>query len=173
VARHRAVGRAEDFRMSERQSERMPLTKAAEFLLDECRMVLPGIQALFGFQLIAVFNDGFSTKLTARDQQLHLFAIGLVAIAVVLIMAPAAYSRQRGVREVTEGFLRIASRLLLISMLPLAIAICLDFYLIAGIIIGDAAAPLAGGLFAIFLLFWFALPRVRALERLMGSGDAS
>jgi hypothetical protein len=28
-------------------------------LIEEARMVLPGIQALFGFQLIAVFNDGF------------------------------------------------------------------------------------------------------------------
>jgi hypothetical protein len=159
--------------MTERHSERMPLTKAAEFLLDECRMVLPGIQALFGFQLIAVFSDGFTTKLDARGQQLHLFAIGLVAIAVVLIMAPAAYSRQTGVREITERFLRIATRLLLMSMLPLAIAICIEFYLIAGIIIGGSAALLAAALFAIFLIFWFALPRVRALERLLGSGDVS
>ena len=159
--------------MTERHSERMPLTKAAEFLLDECRMVLPGIQALFGFQLIAVFSDGFNTRLNARGQQLHLFAIGLVAIAVVLIMAPAAYSRQTGIRDITERFLRIATRLLLMSMLPLALAICLDFYLIAGIIVGDRAGLLAAGLFVVFLVFWFALPRVRALERLMGSGDAS
>jgi hypothetical protein len=157
--------------MTEPESERMPLTKAAEFLLDECRMVLPGIQALFGFQLIAVFSDGFSTKLDAYGQQLHLFAIGLVAIAVVLIMAPAAYSRQTGVRDVTQNFLRIATRLLLMSMLPLAIAICIDFYLIAGIIIGEPAGLLAGGLFFIFLLFWFGLPRVRALQRLLGSGE--
>ena len=32
-------------------------------LLEECRMVLPGIQALFGFQLIAVFNAAFWEKL--------------------------------------------------------------------------------------------------------------
>ena len=28
-------------------AERIPLTKAVELLLEECRMVLPGIQALF------------------------------------------------------------------------------------------------------------------------------
>jgi len=63
-------------------------------LLEECRMVLPGIQALFGFQLIAVFNPAFSEKLHWYEQCLHLTAIGLVAIAVALVMTPAAYHRQ-------------------------------------------------------------------------------
>jgi len=39
--------------------EDLPLSKAAQLLLEECRMVLPGIQALFGFQLIVVFNSRF------------------------------------------------------------------------------------------------------------------
>jgi hypothetical protein len=46
--------------------EELPLSKAAEYLLDECRMVLPGIQALFGFQLIAVFNSSFELKLSGN-----------------------------------------------------------------------------------------------------------
>jgi hypothetical protein len=43
--------------------EHLPLSKAAQLLLEECRMVLPGIQALFGFQLIAVFNARFAERL--------------------------------------------------------------------------------------------------------------
>ncbi len=61
------------------EKEKLPLSKAVEFVLDECRMVLPGIQALLGFQLIVVFNPGFDQKLTAFDQRLHLLAIGLIA----------------------------------------------------------------------------------------------
>lgn len=34
-------------------------------------MVSPGIQALFGFQLIAVFNSRFAEELTEREQRLH------------------------------------------------------------------------------------------------------
>ncbi|MDQ2943358.1 MAG: hypothetical protein M3R21_06785 [Candidatus Dormibacteraeota bacterium] len=41
-------------------------------LLNEGRMVLPGIQALFGFQLIAVFNQTFSQRLSPAEQYLHL-----------------------------------------------------------------------------------------------------
>jgi len=53
-------------RREERQE--LKLSEAAQTLLDECRMVLPGIQALFGFQLIAVFNDRFKHDLSQLDQ---------------------------------------------------------------------------------------------------------
>ena len=50
-------------------AETLPLSKAAEHLLDECRMVLPGIQALLGSQLIACFNEGFAVRLDAAEQR--------------------------------------------------------------------------------------------------------
>jgi hypothetical protein len=56
--------------MPTEKREELTLSKAAEYLLDECRMVLPGIQALFGFQLIAVFNTGFDERLTSSERQL-------------------------------------------------------------------------------------------------------
>ena len=40
------------------------LPELVSHLLEECRMVLPGIQALFGFQLVAVFNQAFWEKLS-------------------------------------------------------------------------------------------------------------
>ncbi len=158
---------AENPNIDGERKESLPLSKAAEYLLEECRMVLPGIQALFGFQLIAVFNPGFAQKLSTPEQQLHLLAIGLVAVAVALIMTPAAYHRQEGARVVTETFLRLSTRLLLWSMLPLAIGICLDFYLIARIILKGTLVPLlAVLLFAVYAGLWFALPRSRRLKRM-------
>ncbi|HEX2386013.1 MAG TPA: DUF6328 family protein [Candidatus Binatia bacterium] len=154
------------------EKEALSLSKAAEYLLEECRMVLPGIQALFGFQLIAVFNQSFGEKLSSGEQALHLAAIGLIAVAVALVMTPAAYHRQAGGRVVTEHFLQISTRLLLWSMLPLALGISIDFYLIARIILGTfAVAFLAAVLLAVFILLWFALPRVETLKRLMARGE--
>lgn len=150
------------------RSEKLSLSKAAEYLLEECRMVLPGIQALFGFQLIAVFNPGFAQKLSGAEQSLHLLAISLVAIAVALVMTPAAYHRQAGPREVTEAFILVSTRLLLWSMLPLAVALCLDLYLIARMILDDIAVLLTVALFLVFLILWFILPRVKAVQRLIG-----
>src|SRR4051812_36555548 len=142
------------------EREQVPLSKAAQYLLEECRTVLPGIQALFGFQLVVVFNQGFSEKLSHAEQRLHLVAIGLLALAIALIMAPAAYHRQRGPREVTSAFVTLASRLLLASMAPLAVSICIDFYLVCHIIFPGPVVPgLAAALFTTIVVLWFVLPR--------------
>ncbi len=50
------------------RAEELSLDSAVRHILEECRMVLPGIQALFGFQLIAVFNEGFAQKLSVLEQ---------------------------------------------------------------------------------------------------------
>lgn len=131
-------------------------------------MVLPGIQALFGFQLIAVFSPGFEQKLGHVEQGAHLGAIGLVAIAVAMIMTPAALHRRAGARQVTARFIRLSTRLLVWSMFPLAISICIEFFLIARVIIaGSIVAFLTGALLAVFILLWVILPRVEALQKLI------
>jgi Family of unknown function (DUF6328) len=123
--------------MSESESKEEPLSldSVARLLLEECRMVLPGIQAIFGFQLIAVFNEGFSDKLTPGEQELHLAAIISTVVAIAAIMAPAALHRQLEAFSVSHRFIRMATRLLLLSMLPLTISLSLDVYLIAKIIL--------------------------------------
>lgn len=129
-------------------------------------MVLPGIQALFGFQLVVVFSPGFSEKLTRPEQLVHFVAITLIAVAVAIIMTPAALHRGTGSKLVTDTFVRLSASLLGWSMAPLALGICLDFYLIARVIIGTRlVALLSVGLFAIFILLWFVLPRARALQK--------
>jgi len=159
---------AEQTDMDTEPKEELSLAQAAEYLLEECRMVLPGIQALFGFQLVAIFNQRFGQLLSATEQKLHLLAIGLVAIAVALVMSPAAFHRQQGARIVTETFLQVSTRLLLWSMLPLALGICIDFYLIARIILDSVVVPfMSAALLAVFVVLWFALPRVRSLQRLI------
>ena len=47
------------------------LSDSVTHMLEECRMVLPGIQALFGFQLVAVFDSTFWTKLDRLEQVIH------------------------------------------------------------------------------------------------------
>ncbi|HZX30979.1 MAG TPA: DUF6328 family protein [Rhodocyclaceae bacterium] len=137
------------------RQEELPLSQAAQHLLEECRMVLPGIQALFGFQLIAVFNDGFSSKLQDPEQYFHLGAIVLVAVAMALVIAPAAYHRQALPKTVTAHFLALSSRLLLWSMFPLALGVTMDFYLIARIITRHES--IAAGLSALLLILFFGL----------------
>lgn len=152
--------------MGSREKETLPLSEAVTHLLEECRMVLPGVQALFGFQLIAVFNSTFRERLTSTEQIIHLVAIGLVTMAVALIMTPAAYHRQTNPEEATKTFIRLATYLLLCSMFPLMVGITLDFYLIARLILENNILSL---LLSIALMIWFAtlwffLPRLKRLR---------
>src|ERR1700674_1041889 len=73
--------------------------------IEEARMVLPGIQALFGFQLIAVFNERFR-QLPTPEQAMHFAAILLIALAIALIMTPAAYHRQVEPGSVSAFFVK-------------------------------------------------------------------
>jgi hypothetical protein len=143
------------------RKEEIKLDSAAGHLLEECRMVLPGIQALFGFQLIAVFNDGFGEKLSSGQQQLHFVALILVALSAGLVMAPAAVHRQSQQRAVSERFIWLSSWLLLLSMFPLAVGLSIDVYLIAHIVFEAelVCVAFAAALFAILMALWLALPR--------------
>jgi hypothetical protein len=139
--------------------QKEPLSEVASHLLEECRMVLPGIQALFGFQLMAVFNAKF-WEITASHRVIHLFASALVAIAVALVMTPAAYHRLALQNAVSQPFIDLSSRLLLCSMFPLLLGTCLDFYLIATMILGNEwwGLGLCLTLMCIFMGLWFGLP---------------
>jgi hypothetical protein len=54
-------------------------------VVEEARMLLPGLQALFGFQTIAVFNQRFD-ELALLERNSHLVALTLVIISVALLL---------------------------------------------------------------------------------------
>ena len=140
---------------------RESLEEEATHATDEARMLLPGVQAVMGFQLMAVFNQRFEL-LGAAEQRVHLAAFLLLVLAMALIMAPAAYHRQveRGV--LSRRFVDLASRLLTWALLPLAAGVALDTYLL-GILILDrpsAAMAVAGAVAVVLAGLWLALPRL-------------
>lgn len=123
-------------------------------------MVLPGVQAILGFQLIVVFNQRFEETLSQIERALHCAAFLLVAIATCLLMTPAAYHRIAQRHTVDAAFLRLASHLLACAMLPLATGLSLDAYLLCRLILDTTigAGIIAAALFAAFVGMWYALP---------------
>lgn len=132
-------------------------------LEQEARMVLPGIQTLFGFQLIAVFNQGFRTELSHIEQIIHLFSLLLVAISAVLVVAPAAYHRQAN-HQISTHFIALSSSFLAWAMAPLALGTCLDIYLVTRMILISRFLSLfvAVIIFSLYAWIWFILPKMRA-----------
>ena len=149
--------------MTARHDRREPLEPEIDHILEESRMILPGIQALFGFQLIAVFNPHFAELLPRPGQLLHLTAIVLVAGAVALIMAPAAYHRQAERDRVSRFFARYASRMLTLALTPLSLALAIEVSLVTFAITQWVfpAASLGVALVVLYVALWFLYPRFR------------
>jgi uncharacterized BrkB/YihY/UPF0761 family membrane protein len=130
-------------------------------------MVLPGVQAVLGFQLIAVFNQRFQ-ELSAGEQLLHLAAFLLMALAMGLLMTPAAYHRQVERGCVSRRFVDLSSTLLTFAMLPLIAGVCLDTYLIARLILKEHELAMIVAVGTALLLggLWYGLPAIcRRLTR--------
>src|SRR6266516_2905515 len=142
--------------------QELSLNDATSHVLEECRTVVPGMQALFGFQLIAVFSSAFREQISSVERVVHLVAILLVTIAIVLVMAPAALHRQMEPMAVSRRFIAISSRLLMASMAPLAAGICLEIYIVSRVILGTSAgaAIIAVLSLGVFVVFWLVVPRV-------------
>lgn len=138
-----------------------PLDKIAQHLEEEARMVLPGIQALFGFQLIAVFNQKFN-DIPKSDQYSHLAALLCTTLAIILVLTPAAFHRQAEPTKISERFCKLGSKLLSLSMIPLMLGICLDLFVVTNVILENALASLtvAGIVLAALAYSWFIFPQM-------------
>ncbi|CAN5505281.1 DUF6328 family protein [soil metagenome] len=156
--------------MAKIESPRIPLAEQKQFeqslgeqlntVQQEARMVLPGIQTLFGFQLIVVFSDRFKSSLSADEQLAHLAALLLIALAVILVLTPTAYHRQAS-HQISEHFVKLSSSFLAWAMLPLAIGTWIDIFIVSRVIAESTVwASVVGLLFAIlFIGLWLILPR--------------
>jgi hypothetical protein len=136
-------------------------------------MVVPGMQALFGFQLIAVFSAGFPTALGPGERRLHLAAIALIVVAIGLVTAPAAFHRRAEPWVVTSGFVLVSSRLLAWSMVSLALGMSADVYLVARVVLESrpGAAAVAASLLLVLFVLWFAVPRRWAMRDGRANGE--
>src|SRR6202790_4715841 len=84
-------------------------------VLTEARVIIPGNQALLGFQFAVVLQRGFGEP-APWLQWVHLGSLSLLAVSTVLLLTPAAYHRIVEHGEDTEGFCRIANVLVVSSM---------------------------------------------------------
>jgi len=135
------------------------LSDAISHLLEECRMVLPGIQALFGFQWIAFFNQRFA-DVSQANQSLHLGATAIVAVSAALLMTPAAYHRTARGRAISEHFISLSTRLILAGMFFLSLGIAIDFYVISSFVVKSLAVcfSFAVLVWLILISLWFIYP---------------
>jgi len=156
-----ALRRKPENPMSE-TSNRTSLKSKLEQMLTEARVIIPGGQALLGFQLIAVLTKAFN-ELPATFKYIHCAGLCAVALSVVLLMTPAAIHRLAFHGEDDPDFFRIGSRLVVAASIPLAIGISAAVAVVFFKTTDDAKIAFAAGLAALFGLlgFWLVYPLSR------------
>ncbi len=124
-------------------------------------MILPGIQALFGFQLIAVFNPVF-TSLSEPLKDLHFAALLLTILAAALLITPAAYDRQRNTACVSCEFIALVTRLIALALIPLLLSLSFDTFIIGTMVLHNfyLAGVVATGCATTMIMLWFVMPRI-------------
>jgi hypothetical protein len=154
------------------EMEKTPLKDRVEQVLTEARVVLPGVQALLGFQLATMLMDGFD-KLPQSSKYIHVISLLLLGLCVILLMTPASYHRivERG--EDTESFHSLASVLLLVVMIPLPLGICGDLFVVLRKATDSISISAGVALLILFFFFglWFAFPAYRRSQLASGSTD--
>lgn len=130
-----------------------------DYVLTEARVVLPGAQALLGFQFVIILTSAFAS-LPASVKALHGLSLGLIAVATILLIAPAACHRLvYGGEEIAE-FHKIASRLVLSATVFLALGLSADVHVVTyKITENDAlASALAAASAGVLFGFWHVWP---------------
>lgn len=135
-------------------------------VMTEARVVLPGAQAMLGFQFITFFEKSFEA-MPLYIKAVHLACASLIALAVVLLMTPAAFRRVAEGGEESERLVRVASWCVVGAMIPLAMGMAGDFFVVTMKITGELsiAAPAGSIALAVFLTLWFGYTLLRRRQR--------
>jgi hypothetical protein len=152
-----------------------PLDAKIEHMLTEARVILPGAQALLGFQLVVMMTKAFDT-LPVTMQRVHLLALMSLAVAITLLIAPAAIHRLTFQGTDDPRMYSLGSLLNTAALLPLAGAIGCDIWVSFGRLIPGRTLPLVAALAttALLLTLWYLVPlSLRRLYRRRGSHSSA
>jgi hypothetical protein len=128
-------------------------------IIEEARCILPGLQAVFGFQTIAVFNERF-TELATYAQVCHLVGLCLLVVAMGMLMTPAVYNRAQHGRA-TSRMLRISRKSIRGGLIPLAVGLSLDMLTVMSLATDSLALSIVAAVASLLLFvgLWYLLPR--------------
>ncbi len=153
------------------EPEKTPLHAKIEQMLLEARVILPGAQALLGFQLVVMMTRSFE-QLPREVQVVHGIALFSLLLTVILLICPAAIHRIAAQGNDDPRIHSTGSFLITMALLPLAVAVSGDLWVALGVLFGENTVALAGATaaFALLLVLWFLLPLL--IRRRQSTTDA-
>ena len=127
-------------------------------LLNELRIVLPGVTVLFAFLLAVPFAKGW-TKVTSFQKDVFLVAFLATGISVAALTAPSSYHRLRFRAGNKEYLVRTGNHLTIAGIAAFAVALEAAVLLVFDYVVSLGAAIAATAGFAgTLVLLWYGLP---------------
>lgn len=130
-------------------------------MLEETRILLPGTQIFAGFLITLPFQNRFQ-QLTRAQRDLYLIIFITVLFSLVCFIMPAAYHRVARPIHRKQGFKVLATRVVIVGLVPFSISTVLSTYLIMDVVVGGRVGVIAALVIAVpLLLLWWLFPIMR------------
>ena len=153
--KERALDRFEE-RTGEDRNERT--ARELIELLNELRVILPGVQVLFAFLLTVPFTQRFP-QLDDLETGVFFMTLLCTAVATALLIAPSAHHRMLWRGGLREQRLEVGNMLTIAGLIFLLPAMVGVVFVITDFIFNLTAAVIVTALLALsFALLWFVLP---------------
>jgi hypothetical protein len=127
-------------------------------LLNELRVVLPGVTVLLAFLLAVPFAKGW-TRVTTFQRDVFVVAFLASAVSVAFLAAPSSYHRLRFHHGEKAQLVKFGNRLAIAGIAAAAVALEAVVLLVIDFVVSRGAAIAAtAALFVLVLSLWYILP---------------
>jgi amino acid transporter len=142
------------------ESKKERLNRELMELLQELRVVIPGVQVLLAFLLTAPFQQRFA-DLPGSMRNAFFASIACATLATAFLIAPSAHHRLRWRAGEKEPLVRIGNQMAIAGTVFLAAAIVLALYVITDVLFTtDLAVWTAIAAVVVFAGLWYGLPLI-------------
>src|SRR4051812_8807955 len=126
-------------------------------LLNELRVVIPGVQVLFAFLLTIPFNQRFG-RVDQFQETIYFATLLLAALASALFMAPTAYHRLLFHQRDRKHIIEVSNRFAIAGLGVLGLAMTGVVLLVTDFLYASKAlvAVTSGLTFVVFAMLWAA-----------------
>ncbi|HEY2355397.1 MAG TPA: DUF6328 family protein [Gaiellaceae bacterium] len=134
-------------------------------LLNELRVVLPGVTVLLAFLLAVPFAKGWP-KVTPFERNVFVVAFLAAAVSVALLTAPSSYHRLRFRHGNKERMVKVGNRLAIAGIAAFAVALDAVVLLVVSYVLSRTVGIVAAASLAVVVAsLWYGLPLRAAASR--------
>lgn len=154
------VGKDAEELTKERMGENEHQRRARELieLLQELRVMLPGVQVLFAFLLTVPFSQGFE-HVNSFQQAVFFGTLICTAVSAALLIAPSVHHRILWRQQAREHRLQVANQLAIVGVILLVPGMVGAIFVITDVLFGSTAAAVGTAVITAFFVFvWFLMP---------------